>query len=164
MNASSLLILAAFIVANASAAATAALSRPGEWYRKLDKPSWRPPDWLFAPVWTALYAMIALSGWLVWRQAGFAGAALPLTAYALQLILNALWTPVFFGLRRPDLALIEMVMVLASIVATIVLFHSVSRAAAWLLVPYLAWVSFASALNFSIWRRNPVLPRAKSIR
>jgi tryptophan-rich sensory protein len=164
MNASSLLILAAFIIANAGAAATGALFRQGEWYRQLDKPSWRPPDWLFAPVWTALYAMITLSGWIVWRQAGFAGAALPLTVYALQLILNALWTPVFFGLRRPDLALIEIVMVWASIVATIVLFHSISPPAAWLLVPYLAWVSFASALNFSIWLRNPALPRAKSIR
>jgi tryptophan-rich sensory protein len=157
MNASSLLILAAFIVANAGAAATGAMFRPGEWYRE---PSWRPPDWLFAPVWTALYAMIALSGWVVWRQAGFAGAALPLTVYALQLILNALWTPVFFGLRRPDLALIEIVMALASILATIVLSHSVSPPAAWLLVPYLAWVSFASALNLSIWRRNPASARS----
>jgi tryptophan-rich sensory protein len=104
--------------------------------------------------------MIALSGWVVWRQAGFAGAALPLTVYALQLILNALWTPVFFGLRRPDLALIEIVMALASILATIVLSHSVSPPAAWLLVPYLAWVSFASALNLSIWRRNPASARS----
>jgi len=164
MNASSLLILAAFIIASAGAAATGAMYRPGEWYRQLDKPSWRPPDWLFAPLWTALYAMIALSGWLVWRQAGFAGAALPLTVYAIQLILNALWTPIFFGLRRTDLALIEIVMVWASIVATIVLFHPVSPPAAWLLVPYLAWVSFASALNFSIWRRNPASARSGSTR
>jgi tryptophan-rich sensory protein len=164
MNASSLLMLVAFIIANTGAAATGALFRTGEWYRQLDKPSWRPPDWLFAPVWTALYAMIALSGWLVWRQAGLAGAALPLTVYALQLILNALWTPIFFGLRRPDLALIEIVMVWGSILATIVLFHSVSPTAAWLLVPYLAWVSFASALNFSIWWRNPASARSASTR
>ena len=95
------------------------LFRPGEWYGQLDKPPWRPPDWLFAPVWTVLYAMIALSGWLVWREAGFAGAALPLTIYGLQLILNAAWTPIFFGLRRPDLAVIEIALVWASILATI---------------------------------------------
>ena len=106
--------------------------------------------------------MIALSGWLVWREAGLGGAALPL--YALQLILNAAWTPIFFGLRRPDLAVIEIVMLWASIVATIALFHPISPSAAWLLVPYLAWVSFASALNFSIWRRNPASARSGSTR
>jgi tryptophan-rich sensory protein len=164
MDASSLLMLVAFIIANAGAAATGALFRPGEWYSQLDKPPWRPPDWLFAPVWTALYAMIALSGWLVWRDAGFTGAALPLTVYGFQLTLNAAWTPILFGLRRPDLAMIEIVMVLASILATIVLFHPVSPTAAWLLVPYLAWVSFASALNFSIWRRNPASARPGSTR
>jgi len=157
-------MLVAFIIANIAAAATGGLFRPGEWYRHVDKPSWRPPDRLFAPVWTVLYAMIALSGWLVRGEAGFAGAALPLTIYGLQLILNAAWTPIFFGLRRPDLAMIEIVLVWASILATIVLFHSVSLAAAWLLVPYLAWVSFASALNFSIWRRNPRLAHARSSR
>lgn len=162
MDAFSLLMLVGFMIASAGAAATGALFRPGEWYRRLEKPPWRPPDWLFAPVWTALYAMIALSGWLVWREAGLGGAALPL--YALQLILNAAWTPIFFGLRRPDLAVIEIVMLWASIVATIALFHPISPSAAWLLVPYLAWVSFASALNFSIWRRNPASARSGSTR
>ena len=145
-------------------AATAAIFRPGDWYKRLDKPQWRPPDWLFAPVWTVLYLLIALSGWLVWREAGIAGAALPLGVYVLQLLLNAAWTPIFFGLQRPGLALMEIVMVWASIVATIVLFHPVSAAAAWLLVPYLAWVSFASSLNFSIWRRNRATTVAKGAR
>jgi benzodiazapine receptor len=86
--------------------------------------------------------------------AGVEGSALPLAVFALQLLLNAAWTPLFFGLRRPDLALVEIMMLWGSIAATIVLFHPVSAAAAWLLVPYLAWVSFASALNASIWRRN----------
>lgn len=157
MEASSLLILIAFGAASFSAAASGAIFRPGEWYRQLDKPKWRPPDWLFAPVWTVLYATIAMSGWLVWRGAGSTGAALPLTAYAVQLILNAAWTPIFFGLRRPDLAMIEIVVLWVSILATIVLFHLVKPTAAWLLLPYLAWVSFACALNFSVWRRNRAL-------
>ena len=149
-----LLVLVAFVVASFAAAATGAIFRPGDWYKQLDKPRWRPPDWLFGPVWTVLYASIALSGWLVWREAGIAGAALSLGVYAVQLLLNAAWTPIFFGLHRPGLALIEIMVLWAAILATIVLFEPISVAAALLLVPYLAWVSFASALNFSIWRRN----------
>ena len=164
MDASSLLMLIAFGSASFGAAATGAIFRPGEWYRRLDKPRWRPPNWLFAPVWTMLYAMMALSGWLVWREKGFADAAVPLSAYAVQLILNAAWTPIFFGLRRPGLAAIEIAMLWASILATISLFSSVSAAAAWLLVPYLLWVSFATALNFAIWRRNPAPHVAKGAR
>ena len=164
MDASSLLMLTAFGGASFGAAATGATFRPGEWYRRLDKPRWQPPAWLFAPVWTVLYAMIALSGWLVWREKGFAGAALPHTAYAVQVILNAAWTPIFFGLRRPDLAAIEIAMLWASVLATILLFYPVSAAAAWLLVPYLIWVSFAAALNLSIWRRNPAAHVAKGAR
>ena len=149
-----MLMLILFGLASLAAAATGAIFRPGDWYRRLDKPRWRPPDWLFAPVWTALYVSIALSGWLVWQEAGISSAALPMGVYALQLLLNAAWTPIFFGLRRPDMALAEILVLWVAIVATIVLFHPVSAAAAWLLVPYLAWVSFASALTFSIWQRN----------
>ncbi|MDW6023362.1 TspO/MBR family protein [Mesorhizobium sp. BAC0120] len=154
MDKSSLLTLMVFGTASFGAAATGVIFRPGDWYKRLDKPPWQPPDWLFAPVWTALYLMIALSGWLVWRDSGLAGAAVPLGIYALQLLLNAAWTPIFFGLQRPGLALVEIVLLWASILATIALFHPQSATAAWLLVPYLAWVSFASALNFSIWWRN----------
>jgi benzodiazapine receptor len=150
----SVLILAAFVAANFAAGATGLLYRPGKWYRQLDKPSWRPPDWLFGPVWTVLYALIGFSGWLVWREAGLVGAALPLSVYAFQLILNAAWTPIFFGLHRPDLAFVEILLLCGSILATIVLFYPISSTAAFMLVPYLAWVSFASALTFSIWRRN----------
>jgi benzodiazapine receptor len=164
MDAPSLLMTIAFGAASFGAAATGAIFRPGDWYRRLDKPPWRPPDWLFAPVWTMLYASIAVSGWLVWRAAGIEGAALPLAVFALQLLLNAAWTPLFFGLRRPDLALVEIVMLWGSIAATIVLFYPFSAAAAWLLVPYLAWVSFASALNASIWRRNRPTPAAGCVR
>lgn len=154
MNASSLLMLFVFGGASFAAASAGAMFRPGPWYHRIDKPRWRPPDWLFAPVWTLLYAMIALSGWLVWREKGLADAAVPLTVYAIQLVLNAAWSPIFFGLRRPGLAAIEIALLWASIVATILVFHPVSPAAAALLAPYLAWVSFAAALNLSIWRRN----------
>ena len=150
----SILELAGFILACFLAAAMGAFFRPGEWYERLKKPSWRPPNRLFAPVWTVLYVMIAVSGWLVWREVGFAGAVLPLAVYALQLLLNAAWTPLFFGLHRPDFALVDIVLVWLAIVATIVLFLPIHLAAALLLIPYLAWVTFATALNFAIWRLN----------
>jgi translocator protein len=164
MQTSTLIMLICFIAASFAAASTGAIFRPGEWYKQLDKPRWRPPDWLFAPVWALLYLLIAASGWLVWREAGFSGAALPLSVYALQLLLNAAWTPIFFGLHRPGLALMETSILWGSIVATIVMFRPVSAAAALLLVPYLAWVSFASALNFAIWRRNRATTAAKGAR
>jgi benzodiazapine receptor len=149
----SLLVLVAFVIASFAAAATGVIFKPGDWYKQLDKPGWRPPDWLFAPVWTVLYASIALSGWLVWRQAGIAGAALPLSVFLVQLLLNAAWMPIFFGLHRLGLALVEILVLWAAILATIILFQRVSLAAAMLLVPYLAWVGFAAALNYSIWWR-----------
>jgi tryptophan-rich sensory protein len=99
--------------------------------------------------------MIAVSGWLIWREAGLAGAALPLAVYTLQLVVNAAWTPLFFGLHRPDLGFVDIVLLWLSIGATIVLFIPIHIAAALLLVPYLAWVSFATALNLAIWRLNP---------
>lgn len=155
MDLNSLVFLLGFVVASFCAGATGLIFRPGNWYRQLKKPLWRPPDWLFAPVWTVLYASIALSGWLVWQEeAGTAGAALPLGVYAVQLLLNAAWTPIFFGLHRLGLAVIEIIVLLASILATIILFFPISAVAAYLLVPYFAWVSFAAALTFAIWRRN----------
>jgi tryptophan-rich sensory protein len=155
MEASSLIALLGFIAACFLAAFTGTFFRPGDWYERLAKPSWRPPNRLFAPVWTILYLMIAVSGWLVWREAGFAGAALPLAVYGLQLVLNAAWTPIFFGLHRPDLAFLNIVLVWLSIVATMLLFYPINAVAALLLLPYLAWVAFAAALNFAIWRLNP---------
>ena len=154
MGIGSIIGLGCFIAASFLAALTGAWFRPGEWYEHLRKPSWRPPNRVFAPVWTILYVMIAVAGWLVWREAGLAGAGLPLAIYALQLVFNAAWTPLFFGLHRPDLGFIDIVLVWVSIVATIVLFYPVHMGAALLLVPYLAWVTFAAALNFAIWRLN----------
>ncbi|MDQ0562040.1 tryptophan-rich sensory protein [Rhizobium mesoamericanum] len=148
----SLLVLVGFEVASFAAAATGVIFRPGVWYKQLEKPRWRPPDWLFAPVWTVSYASLGLSGWLVWLETGI--SALPLSVYAVQLLLNAAWTPIFFGLHRPGLAVVEVIVLWATILATIIMFHPVNAAAALLLVPYLAWVTFAAALNLSIWRRN----------
>ena len=155
MEPSSLFALLAFVAACFLAAIPGAVFRPGGWYERLVKPRWRPPNWLFAPIWTVLYLTIAVSGWLVWREAGIAGAALPLAIFALQLLLNAAWTPLFFGLHRPDLAFLDIMVLWVSILATIVLFYPIHSGAALVLVPYLAWVSFAAALNFTVWRRNP---------
>lgn len=151
MDAWDFVALIGFVAANFAAASMGAIFRPGEWYEGLIKPSWRPPNRLFAPVWTILYLTIAFAGWLVWRKAGLAGAALPLTVYLVQLVLNAAWTPIFFGLHRPGAAFIEIVLLWASIGATIILFHPIDALAAWLMAPYFAWVSFAAALNFAIW-------------
>jgi benzodiazapine receptor len=154
MSLSGIISLIGFVGACFVAASMGAIFPPGSWYERLAKPSWRPPNWLFAPVWTILYLTIAVSGWLVWRRAGFAGAAFPLAIFALQLVLNAAWTPIFFGLHRPGAAFVEIAVLWASITATIVLFFPIDAFSAWLLVPYLAWVSFAAALNFAIWRLN----------
>lgn len=153
---SSPLALLGFFAACVLAACTGAFFRPGEWYEQLRKPAWRPPNWLFAPVWSVLYLMIAVSGWLVWRRAGFAGAALPLSIYALQLALNAAWTPLFFGFHRPHLGFVDIVLIWLSTLATIVLFYPIHIGAALLLLPYLAWITFAAALNFAVWRLNVV--------
>lgn len=151
---SSIAVLIGFLVACFLAAATGILFKPGAWYEGLNKPSWRPPNWLFAPVWTLLYVMMAVAGWLVWRSAGFGGGAGPLSLFALQLALNALWTPVFFGLHRQDLGFAVIVALWLAIAATIVAFATISPAAAVLMVPYLAWVSFASVLNYTVWQMN----------
>jgi len=161
MDISSIIVLIGFVGTCSLAAMTGAMFRPGDWYEQLRKPAWRPPNWVFPPAWAFLYLTIAVSGWLVWLTAGLAGAVLPLAIYLVQLVLNAAWTPIFFGLHRPDLAFIEIVILWLSIVATMAAFHPVNAAAAWLLLPYLLWVTFAAALNFTVWRlnRGPVSQR-----
>ena len=124
------------------------------WYAALAKPNWTPPGWIFGPVWTLLYLMMAVAAWLVWQQKGFAGAKLPLALFAIQLALNSLWSVLFFGLQRPGLAAIEIVLLWAAILATVIAFWLRSRWAGGLLVPYLAWVTFAAVLNLAIWRMN----------
>ena len=148
------LALTLFLLATFVAAGVGAFFVPGAWYESLAKPDWNPPNWLFGPVWTLLYVMIGTSGWLVWREAGFAGARWALSIFALQIALNAAWSWLFFGLQRPDLALVEIVVLLLSIALMIGLFWPVSRLAALLLVPYLGWVGFATVLNAAIWKLN----------
>ena len=126
----------------------------GDWYTTLQKPSWNPPNWLFGPVWTLLYIGMAVAAWLVWQNKGFGGARLPLLLFGIQLLLNAIWSALFFGLRSPGLALADILLLWLAIVATVVTFARTSTWAAALLLPYLAWVSFATALNWTIWRMN----------
>ena len=126
----------------------------GTWYQTLRKPSFNPPNWVFAPVWGLLYIMIALAGWRVWRSRGVAGARAGMTAYAAQLAVNLAWTLLFFGCHRIGIALAEIVLLLAAISVTAVLFWRIDRVAGWLLVPYAAWVAFAGLLNFALWRLN----------
>ncbi len=127
---------------------------PGEWYASLDKPSWNPPSAVFGPVWTVLYVLMGVAAWLVWKRAGFAGAPVALGLFGLQLVLNALWSYLFFGLQQPALAFIEIVVLWFAILATTIAFWRVSVPAGMLLLPYLAWVGFASALNLRLWRLN----------
>jgi translocator protein len=124
------------------------------WYESLEQPEWNPPDQVFGPVWTLLYAAMAISAWLVWRSQDRTVWRFPLVVWWLQLALNLLWTALFFGLQMPGVALAGIVALLAAITATIIAFWSVSRIAAAMLVPYLGWVAFAAALNYSIWSSN----------
>jgi tryptophan-rich sensory protein len=151
------LMLAGFVLASFAAAALGGATTAGsvrDWYPTLAKPSWNPPSWLFGPVWTALYAMMAVAAWLVWRRGGFAAQCRPLALFLTQLGLNAAWTPLFFGLHWPGIAFAEIMLLWLAIAATIAAFRPVSHPAAWLLAPYLAWVSFAAILNLTLWRLN----------
>ena len=127
---------------------------PGAWYASLAKPSWNPPNYLFGPVWTVLYVLMAVAAWLVWQKAGFSGAGPALTLFVAQLALNALWSYLFFGQHRPDRAFVDIVALLVVIVTVTMLFWRIDRTAGWLMVPYVLWVTFASYLNFVLWRLN----------
>jgi len=127
---------------------------PGEWYARLQKPAWNPPSWVFGPVWNALYAMMAVAAWGFWKRGAFAVHLIALSLFLLQLLINALWSPLFFGLRNPALAFVDIVLLWLALLATVVAFWKARPFAGALLVPYLAWVTFASALNFAICRLN----------
>lgn len=124
------------------------------WYPGLNKPSWNPPKTVFAPVWTSLFVMMAVAAWVVWSRRDAKDVRAAMALFGFQLVLNMGWSAIFFGLRQPGFASFEIVLLWLSIVATIFAFARVSRTAAWLLAPYLCWVSFASALNVAIWRLN----------
>ena len=120
----------------------------------LNKPFFNPPDWLFAPVWTVIYFMIAFSGWRVWLKTGIANAKGPFGLYAAQLALNLAWSFMFFGAQSPILGLIDVVNLLAVIIANMIAFWKIDRLAGMLLVPYALWVAFATLLNAAIWHLN----------
>jgi translocator protein len=148
--------LLGWLLTSFAAAAIGAISTRNapELYAGLVKPVWAPPSWLFGPVWTVLYLLMGVAAWLVWRRAGWAGAAGALTLFVTQLLCNAAWSWIFFTWRRGALALAVIVLLLVLIVATLLAFARVDRLAAVLLLPYLAWVTFATALTHSLWRAN----------
>jgi tryptophan-rich sensory protein len=151
-------LLGWFALCFAAAAIGAIGSRSApEFYSSLSQPGWAPPAAWFGPVWTVLYALMAIAAWLVWRKDGFAGARAALTLFVAQLVFNTWWSWFFFAWHRGALALADIAVLWVLVAATIVAFWFVRRLAAVLMVPYLAWVSFATALNFAVWRMNPAL-------
>ena len=148
-------VLILFALACAAAASTGVAFPPGEWFASLAKPSWNPPPGVFAPVWTILYGMIAAAGWLAWRGApGRRAARVIAIAWCVQLALNAAWTPLFFGLHGPLIALVDLVALFFAVIACIPILARGSMLAACLFVPYAIWVSFALMLNAAIWWMN----------
>lgn len=134
-------------------AARATAESVRDWYPRLRKPAWTPPNWVFGPVWGVMYGVIGGAAYLVYRS-GAPGAAAALGVFGLQLVLNVLWSVIFFGRRSIGGGLVEISFLWAAVAATTVLFFRASTAAGWLIVPYLAWVSFAAALNFRVWQLN----------
>jgi translocator protein len=124
------------------------------WYPSLDKPKWNPPSWIFGPVWTVLYLMMAVAAWLVWRKGELSDIKIPLGLFAFQLILNAAWSPLFFGLKNPLAGLLDIIPLWLAILATMASFWRISSTAGVLLIPYWLWVGFATALNFTLWKMN----------
>lgn len=131
-------------------AAFGAQFEPGAWYAGLDKPPWTPPDWVFAPVWTVLYIMIGVSGWLAWEHRHIENSLPAFLSYGVQLLLNATWSWLFFGLQNPLLGLFNIILLLCAIGVNIWLFSRLHALAGWLLLPYLLWVLYASTLNAAI--------------
>jgi benzodiazapine receptor len=145
--------LALCLVVSAIGGAVTATS-VGTWYPTLQKPPFNPPDWVFAPVWTTLYVLMAIAGWRVWRCVGRRLNVTALKLFALQLALNLAWSFVFFGAQQIGLALVEICFLLFSIIATAILFWRIDRIAGTLFLPYIFWVAFATALNASLWLLN----------
>ena len=149
--------LAIFIIVCLGAGGLGAIATSPEiegWYKTLEKPPWNPPDNVFGPVWTTLFVMMAIAAWMVWRSKGARPATIALALFTVQFILNIAWSWIFFGMHQPGWALVELVILWLAIVATTVAFYRRSNSAGWLMAPYLAWVSFAGVLNFTIWRLN----------
>lgn len=147
-------LLVVFMVAAIGAAASV---QAGPFYAQLVRPGWAPPASVFGPVWSLLYALMGISAWLVWRNGGFRAARAALGLFLLQLAVNALWSWLFFAWHQGAAAFIDIVALLALLVATLVSFWRIRPLAGALLVPYLLWVGFATALNYAVWRLNPQL-------
>jgi len=128
-----------------------------EFYAQLAQPSWAPPAWVFGPVWSTLYVLMGIASWLVWRERGSRFRAQALALYVVQLLANALWSWLFFAWHRGAFAFVDVVVLLVLIASTVGVFSRVNRTAAWLMIPYLGWVSFATGLTFSVWQRNPTV-------
>jgi tryptophan-rich sensory protein len=124
------------------------------WYAVLNKPAFNPPDWIFAPVWIILYVLMGISFYIIWIKSSRQNFGFLFSAFVLQLILNAFWNIIFFGLRFPLLAFIEIIVLWVMILICIFYFYPVSRASSYLLVPYIIWVTFAAVLNFAFWKMN----------
>ncbi len=145
------------LVAFAAALGGLASAQAGTFYVQLDRPAWAPPAWLFAPAWSVLYLLMGVAAWLVWKSHGFRGAPLALGLFLVQLALNALWTWLFFAWHQGAWAVVEIVVLWASILATLIAFWRLRPLAGILLLPYLAWVTFAALLAYALWVRNPAL-------
>jgi tryptophan-rich sensory protein len=153
MELSQAVSLAVFVLAAFAAASTGAIFQPGPWYAQLRKPAWTPPNLAFPIVWSVLYVLIAIAGWRIWEARGPAAAA-ELALWTISLALNAAWSWIFFGRRQIGWALVEVSLLWASIAAMIAAFAPIDGEAAWMLAPYLVWVTIAAALNYSVWRLN----------
>ena len=120
------------------------------WYANLNKPVFTPPGWVFGPAWTTLYVLMGISFYLIWTKTNFVGYQKALSFFAIQLVLNALWSILFFGLKQPLFALVEIIVLWVAILLTLIPFYKIDKTAGLLLIPYLAWVTFAAILNLSI--------------
>lgn len=149
-----LLGLAFWVALTFGVAAFGSQFQPGDWYAHLAKPTWTPPGWVFGPVWGVLYIFMSVSAWLVWRQRSKTPVAVPLIFYLTQLAFNGAWSWLFFGRQWIGLALIDLIALVILVAITVELFQRVQKTAGFLLIPYLLWISFATALNFQIWRMN----------
>ena len=146
--------LVAWLAASFTAGGIGSQFMPGAWYEALAKPTWTPPNWIFGPVWTLLYILMAVAAWLVWRRYGFKKARTALVLFLVQLVLNALWSYLFFGIHRIELALLDIALLWLLILAVTIVFWGKERLAGFLMLPYLAWVGFAACLNFALWQLN----------
>ena len=149
-----LLALLALCLAVGAVGGAVTSTSVGSWYQQLRKPPFNPPNWVFAPVWTTLYIAMAVAAWRVWRERGVQGARSALSLFALQLALNLGWSVLFFGFRQIGAALVEILLLLGVIAATALSFRRVDGIAALLLIPYAAWVAFATLLNAALWHLN----------